>query len=84
MPTPRQPSRGARWSAACAEAVAALETLLELQEEYQSWYDNLPENLQSSVVGGKLEEITSLDLDGALSTVQEAEGTDLPLGFGRD
>lgn len=62
-------SRPQRW----AEAV---ETLRELQEEYQSWLDNLPESLQSSVLAEKLEEVCALDIDQL--------DVELPLGFGRD
>jgi hypothetical protein len=81
---PKSTSRAARWADACANAVAALEALVELQEEYAEWYDNMPEGLQGGATGEKLYEITNLDLNEALSSVQEAEGTDLPLGFGRD
>ena len=54
----------------------AVETLRELQEEYQEWLDNLPENLQSTPLAEKLEEVCSLDL--------EQFDVDLPRGFGRD
>jgi len=32
----------------------------------------------------ELEAVCDVDLEGALATVQDAEGADLPLGFGRD
>jgi hypothetical protein len=35
-------------------------------------------------MGEKLQAIESLDLQTALETVQEAEGLDLPRGFGKD
>jgi hypothetical protein len=54
----------------------AVETLRELQEEYQEWLDNLPENLQSTALAEKLDEVCSLDL--------EQLDLDLPRGFGRD
>ena len=54
----------------------AVETLRELQEEYQEWLDNLPENLQSTALAEKLDEVCSLDLDQL--------DVDLPRGFGRD
>ena len=50
--------------------------LRELQEEYHTWLDTLPENLQSTSIAEKLEEICSL-------AVEQFE-IDLPLGFGRD
>ena len=79
-----------------SDAVGELDSL---KDEYQEWYDNLPENLQSdSPVADKLQEIIYMDfsavefiledLDSNISdaenTVSDAEGADLPLGFGRD
>ena len=58
--------------------------LVELQQEYNDWKENLPENLASSALGEKLETIENLDLESAQSTVDEAEGVDLPRGFGKD
>ena len=77
-------SRSARWAEACAAAAAALDVLCELRDEYEEWKDNLPENLQGSALGEKLEEVCGFDLEGARDTVAEAEGADLPQGFGRD
>lgn len=77
-------SRSVRWQEACSQAINALDTLIELQSEYQDWLDNLPENLQTSAVGDKLQTVCDLDLQGALDTVNEAESADLPMGFGRD
>ena len=102
-------SRAARWADAVGNALAALEQLeghltdLEesasdlrsVQEEYEEWKDNLPENLQSSALGEKLEEVCNLDIENAADTLrnaidevkgvfEEAEGVDLPRGFGRD
>ena len=69
----RQPqdrrSRPQRWA-------AAVETLRDLQAEYQEWFDNLPDALHDSPVAEKLEEVCALDLD--------ALDIDLPRGFGRD
>lgn len=77
-------SRTARWSASAADAVAALEELQGIQQEFEEWKENLPENLQSSALGDKLETITGIDLESALEAAQEAEQAELPLGFGRD
>jgi hypothetical protein len=67
----RQPqSREHRW-------LAAVETLQELQAEYQQWLENLPDSLRESPVGQKLEEVCNLDLE-SLADV------DLPRGWGRD
>ena len=70
LPTPRdRRSRPQRWR-------DAVETLRELQDEYQEWLDNLPETLQSTALADKLDEVCSLDLDQL--------DVDLPRGFGRD
>jgi predicted metal-binding transcription factor (methanogenesis marker protein 9) len=74
---------------------SALEELTSIQEEYTEWKDNLPENLASSALGEKLEEVTNLDISSiadnvrtaieeAGSAIDEADGVDLPQGFGRD
>jgi hypothetical protein len=84
---PRQPkrlSRSARWGAAAGAAIEAINELIELQGDYESWRDNLPENFQSSTLADKLDAVCELDFDSALGTIQEAEDLDLPLGFGRD
>lgn len=77
-------SRSARWADACIAATVALQDLKEIQDEYQEWLDNLPENLQASPVSEKLQTVCDLDIDGAIDIVGEAEGVDLPQGFGRD
>ena len=63
-------SRPQRWQ-------DAVRTLLDLQDEYQAWLDNLPDNLAESVLAHKLEAICMLDL-GALESIEP------PRGFGRD
>jgi hypothetical protein len=107
MPKPK--SRPQRWSDAATDAAQALsdmeqakdkfeEAMVELksvQDEYEEWKDNLPENLQQSPLGEKLEEVCGLDIesassgidsaiDGARGVVDEAQGLDLPRGFGKD
>jgi hypothetical protein len=54
----------------------AVETLRQLQAEYQDWLDNLPESLQDSALADKLQAVCDLDLDEL--------DVDLPRGFGRD
>ncbi len=74
------------------ELEAAMSDLKAVQEEYEGWKDNLPESLQSSPTADKLEEVCNMDLDwsngddldDAESKLDEAEGVDLPRGFGRD
>jgi hypothetical protein len=64
--------------------------LNEVREEYAEWLGNLPENLQGSALGEKLETVSNIDTDAysllsdADSAISEAEGAELPLGFGRD
>lgn len=91
-------SRPERWSEACSRAEsascdlrAALDELQSMREEYGEWRDNLPENLQGSALGEKLNTVADLDVDNALasldevdSTVDECASADLPRGFGRD
>lgn len=80
----KQKSRTKRWEEAAAKAVDALTELQELQQEYSDWFDNLPESLFGSTVSDKLEAVIDFDIEGALEIVNEADGADLPLGFGRD
>lgn len=97
MPRKRPPSRTSRWNDAAADARTALDSLSaalgelnEVRAEYEDWRDNLPENLQQSALGEKLNAVVDLDLDpGSLlgdaeTAIGDAEGADLPLGFGRD
>ena len=65
----RQP-RPQRWAAAVA-------ALIDLQDDYRVWLDNLPENLEGSKLAEKLQAITEIDLD-------ELQEIDPPLGYGRD
>ena len=69
-PTRRIAPRPTRWS-------AAVVALIELQEEYRTWLENLPENLESSRLADKLRAIVELDLE-------ELQAIDRPRGFGRD
>lgn len=77
-------SRPKRWANAIQDAQDAISRLIELQEEYQEWRDNLHENLESSALAEKLDSVCDLDLEGAKDTLDEAENIDLPRGFGRD
>ena len=54
----------------------AIETLRDLQGQYQEWLDNLPESLQDSTLAEKLQAVCELDIDEL--------DVDLPRGFGRD
>ena len=52
-------------------------TLVDLQEEYRAWLENLPPNLESSRLADKLQTIIELDLE-------ELQAIDPPRGYGRD
>lgn len=80
----KKESRSKRWARASSVARDAVSELLDIQSEFEEWRDSLPENLQQSAVGEKLETICDLDIQGAMDTLDEAENTDVPLGFGRD
>ncbi len=55
----------------------AVRTLLDLQDEYQAWLDNLPDSLGESALAHKLQAICALDL-------AELGSVEPPRGFGRD
>ncbi len=80
----KAPSRPLRWAQAAVIAVDALTELQDIQQEFQDWRDNMPEGLESSPLGEKLDAITEIDIESALDTANEADGADPPLGFGRD
>lgn len=66
--------------------------LEELRGEYEEWYDGMPESLQQVGTGEKLQEIVGMNiqwetddsLEDATEVLDNCEGADLPLGFGRD
>jgi len=66
----RIPPRPRRWAAAVA-------SLIDLQDEYRAWLDNLPANLEESRLAEKLQAIAELDLE-------ELRMIDPPRGYGRD
>jgi hypothetical protein len=63
-------SRPQRWRDAVAE-------LQDLQDEYQAWFDALPQNMADSATAEALRAICDLDLS-------ELESIVPPRGFGRD
>lgn len=80
---------------AASELDSAVADLESVREEYADWRDNLPENLQQSSLGEKLDAVADFEFadlvsaindaaDEVENTLGEAEGADLPLGFGRD
>jgi chromosome segregation ATPase len=72
-----------------AQAIEAMQELESIRSEYEEWKDNLPENLQGGSLAEKLETVCGLDfsteeVEEMISVIEEAEGAELPLGFGRD
>ena len=63
-------SQSQRWR----DAVA---TLVQLQEHYGQWLENLPASLHGTALAERLQEISAVDLD-------ELQSVEPPLGFGRD
>jgi hypothetical protein len=69
-PARRAPPRPQRWAAAVA-------ALIDLQDQYRAWLDNLPASLDGSRSAEKLQAIVELDLE-------ELRAIDIPRGYGRD
>jgi hypothetical protein len=63
-------SRAQRWHEAVAELVA-------LQDDYRTWLQTLPQNLEASATAEALRTICDLDLS-------DLESVEPPRGFGRD
>lgn len=72
----KNPSRAERFSAAKDVLSGAKEIFEELENELQSWRDNLPENLQSSNKADELDNAIS-ELQGVISLCDDIEGTDV-------
>ena len=51
--------------------------MVDLQEDYRAWLDSLPDNLEPSRPGEKLQAVVDLDLDELFAVVT-------PRGYGRD
>ncbi len=94
VPRPKTQSRQDRWAEAAGEIESALSTLeaaidslREIQEEFQEWLDGLPEG-GSAETREKLEAVCDLELgsveDADLSELAGVGELELPLGFGRD
>jgi hypothetical protein len=81
---PPRESRAAAWARLAEEAVGCIEELISYQSEFESAKEEQPESLQRGPFAEKCEEVCMIDLGSALQILQEAESSDLPLGFGRD
>jgi len=81
---PPRESRAAAWARVAGEAVANVEELINYQQECEEAKEGQPDGLQDGPFAQKCEEICGIDLQGALDALLEAEGAEVPLGFGRD
>ena len=84
MKKPKIEARPKRWSTAVADAQSAVTELLEIQQEYEEMLDNLPDGLENSPFGEKLQGVNDIDIQYLADVLNEAEDVALPLGFGRD
>jgi predicted RNase H-like nuclease (RuvC/YqgF family) len=71
-----QLSRAKRFDEAKAKIEEAKSIFEELQEELQSWLDNLPENLQSSSKADSLNEAID-NLNTIISDCDNIDGTEV-------
>lgn len=68
----------------------AMSELTDMKSEFEEWRDNLDGRFSGSALSEKLDAVCDLnvevevDLSDAEVALDEAEGMDLPLGFGRD
>ena len=81
---PPRESRANAWRRLADEAAANTEQLIEYQGEFESIRSAQPDSLQDGPLAQKCEEICGIDLESALSALQEAADAEVPLGFGRD
>jgi hypothetical protein len=80
MPTARRSGATTSLSTVAAACVGwhdAVAELMELQADYQTWLDTLPENLADTATADRLRMICELDLS-------ELASAEPPRGFGRD
>jgi hypothetical protein len=77
QPSPVKPSSPSRTTPRPRRWAAAVAALIDLQDDYRTWRDNLPPNLEESRLAEKLDAIVELDLDELLAI-------DPPRGYGRD
>jgi len=77
-------SRPKRWAEAVAKMRDGLSDLQDLKQEYEDWFEGMPENLQNGPTGEKLQAIADLDLDSLEGEIEECDSVELPQGFGRD
>ena len=78
---PPRESRAQAWPRLAGEAAAVIEELINYQSEFERAKDAQPDSLQDGPFAQKCDQICDIDLGSALSTLQEAEAAEVPLGF---
>jgi hypothetical protein len=76
-------SRPQQWQKAINDARIAFEELESLRQAYEEMGENVPENLRESAFAQKCEDIAQLDFSEP-DVLSDAEGVELPRGFGND
>lgn len=84
QPKAKRESNPQRWSRLVSLAKGALEELEDMRSDYGDKFDAMNEGLKASAYGQRCERMQELDLQSAIETLEEAEGAEVPLGFGRD
>ena len=61
----------------------AVAALIDLQDQYRAWLDNLPATLDGSRSAAKLQAIPG-SCPGTELDLEELQAIDIPRGYGRD
>jgi len=80
VPAPSPQKRQTRKLSRPKRIEALLSEAEDLLQSYTDWQENMPETLQDSEQGQKLQDT----IDGLEQVVELLQGIDLPRGFGRD
>jgi len=71
-------SQWERWQDACQKADAVLHELKDIQEEFESTYEDMSEKQQETEKGQRLETITDLPIDDAIGVVEDCINAEKP------
>lgn len=66
------------WATASADAIEAIEQLVDLQSQYREWLDELPEESRTSELAARLLRIVDLNLDHLVTELAEILSINLP------
>lgn len=82
-PKSSKQTRQQKWQNACNAAGEALEELLNMQGDFTEWQEKLTDS-GAEATKTKLEAVSSLEIQEAVSMIETAKDLELPQGFGRD